>query len=67
MRARTWLFLTLTGATLVGCGQTGALYLPSKEGEVVTKGPDASVTDADADTSADAEARKREQPQPAPK
>jgi predicted small lipoprotein YifL len=65
MRARTWLFLTLACATLAGCGQTGALYLPSKEGEVVTKGPDSSATDAD--TAADAEARKREQPQSAPK
>jgi predicted small lipoprotein YifL len=65
MRARTWLFLMLAGATLAGCGQTGALYLPSKEDEVVNKGPEASATDAD--TAADAEARKREQPQPAPK
>ena len=46
MRARTSLLLALTClccATLGGCGQTGALYLPTKEGEVVSKGPEASA------------------------
>jgi predicted small lipoprotein YifL len=64
----------LACAALAGCGQTGALYLPEKEGEVVSKGPAAAAptsTTAPADTSAaspaDAEAaRKREQRQPAP-
>jgi predicted small lipoprotein YifL len=70
MRARTWLVPALTCAALglSGCGQTGALYLPSKEGEVVSKGPDSSVTATPAtDPAAEAEAaRKREQRQPAP-
>jgi predicted small lipoprotein YifL len=81
MRARTSLLLALTClccATFVGCGQTGALYLPTADSEVVSKGPDAaapaatnSSAAATADTAtADAEAtRKREPaaPTPAPK
>lgn len=65
---------------LGGCGQTGALYLPDKDSEVVSKGPESSAaatpatspatspaTNAVTDPAADAEAaRKRDQP-PAPK
>jgi predicted small lipoprotein YifL len=60
----------LACATLVGCGQTGELTLPDKEGEVVSKGPDAAATTPEATDAAEAEAaRKREAavPTPAPK
>jgi predicted small lipoprotein YifL len=59
----------LTCAALGGCGQTGALYLPSKDSETVSKEPDAAAqTTPAADPAAEAEAaRKREQTQPAPK
>jgi len=47
---RSLLLLTLACASLVGCGQTGNLYLPDKETEVV------APTSADAATEAE---RKR--------
>ena len=63
-----------------GCGQTGALYLPDKDGEVVSKGPDAAAATpattpaADATTApaadaaaADAEAARKRAAQSAPK
>jgi predicted small lipoprotein YifL len=67
MRKRSWLPVAMTctgwaGTALVGCGQTGNLYLPDAESELVVAQPEASAT-TDADTD-----RKRtdEQRQPAP-
>jgi len=65
---------------LGGCGQTGILYLPTKEGEVVSKGPAGAAapattaapaaTAAPTGTAADADSseavRKRESAVPAP-
>jgi predicted small lipoprotein YifL len=76
MRARTWPALAIACAALActglaGCGQTGILYLPPVDGEIVSKGPDATTTTPATDPAAEAEAaRKREQtpaPNPAPK
>lgn len=82
MRSRHWLVPALTAVTLAsaaigGCGQTGALYLPDKGGEVVSSKADTTVTVVPAgdaavapavDPAADAEAaRKRaDERQPAP-
>jgi hypothetical protein len=71
MRARTSLLVALAcalaGATLVGCGQTGELTLPEKEGEVVSKGPAATTaTPEAADAATDAEAARKRARQPAP-
>ncbi|MEO8309274.1 MAG: lipoprotein [Pseudomonadota bacterium] len=74
---RTCTLLALVGLTLAACGQTGALTLPTKEGEVVSKSPGADAAAAadststapaivPGDTPADGEAaRKREARQPA--
>lgn len=87
MRSRHWLVPALTAVTLAsaaigGCGQTGSLYLPDKDGEVVSSKADTAAADTSitvvpagdaavtpaVDPAADAEAaRKRaEQRQPAP-
>lgn len=63
----SWLVLALACAVTGGCGQTGSLYLPDKEGEVVSSTTDAAVDGDAGETTTDAE-RKRadEQRQPAP-
>jgi predicted small lipoprotein YifL len=78
MRPHLMLVATLTCCALGGCGQTGALYLPAKQGEAVSKGaagatsdtatgPAASTPAPGADPAADSDpARKREPRQPAP-
>ena len=60
MSRRLWLSGALIGATLAGCGQTGPLYLPDQESEVVGATP-ASEADAEAERK-----RNEEQRQPAP-
>jgi predicted small lipoprotein YifL len=74
MGARTSLLLALTClccATFAGCGQTGALYLPTADSEVVSKGPEgganAAPANPDATPADDAEVtRKREPAVPSP-
>ncbi len=78
MRPRHMLVVTLTCCALGGCGQTGALYLPSKQGAAVSKGAAGAATDtssspastpasASADPAAESDpTRKREQRPPAP-
>ena len=45
------------GTVLAGCGQTGALYLPDEEPEVVSPTTESSTADPDAE-------RKREETRP---
>jgi predicted small lipoprotein YifL len=78
MRLRRMLVVTLACCALGGCGQTGALYLPAKKGEAVSKGAAGTPSDTATNAAADAPAagadpaaqsdpaRKREQRQPAP-
>jgi predicted small lipoprotein YifL len=60
---RSWLLLALACVVIGGCGQTGPLYLPDQEEEVVGVTPAGTATEADAEAE---RKRNEEQRQPAP-
>jgi len=67
---RSWLTVTLACASLAsislaGCGQTGNLYLPDKDAEVVGTA-DPAVDAETADTSDESDGKRDKVPQPTP-
>jgi predicted small lipoprotein YifL len=61
------LTVMLISSTLGGCGQTGNLYLPDKDGEVVSTAAGAEVSGDTTESTAEAERKRTEQQrQPAP-